>query len=30
RVEVWAKDRYAKHVRDRGELPDYASELGLF
>ncbi|MEA2719653.1 MAG: hypothetical protein QOJ39_1517, partial [Candidatus Eremiobacteraeota bacterium] len=27
---VWAKDRYAKHVRDRGELPDYASELGLF
>jgi len=30
RVEVWAKDRYAKHVRERGELPDFTSELGLF
>lgn len=30
RVEVWGKERYAEHVRDRGELPDYASELGLF
>lgn len=30
RVEVWAKDRYEQHTRDRGELPDYASELGLF
>ncbi len=29
-VEVWAKDRYARHVRDRGELPDFTSELGLF
>ena len=29
-VEVWAKDRYASHVRDRGELPDFTSELGLF
>ena len=30
RVEVWAKDRYDRHVRDRGELPDFTSELGLF
>ena len=30
RVEVWAKDRYDEHVRDRGDLPDFASELGLF
>jgi len=30
RVEIWAKDRYAKHTRDRGELPDFAAELGLF
>jgi MraZ protein len=30
RVEVWAKDRYAQHVRERGELPDFTSELGLF
>ena len=26
----WAKDRYERHVRERGELPDFASELGLF
>jgi MraZ protein len=30
RVEVWAKERYDEHVRDRGDLPDFASELGLF
>ena len=30
RVEVWAKDRYERHTRDRGELPDFTSELGLF
>lgn len=30
RVEVWAKDRYERHVHDRGELPDFTSELGLF
>jgi MraZ protein len=30
RVEVWAKDRYDRHVRERGELPDFTSELGLF
>jgi MraZ protein len=30
RVEVWAKDRYDEHVRDHGDLPDLASELGLF
>jgi MraZ protein len=30
RVEVWSKDRHGKHVRERGELPDFASELGLF
>jgi MraZ protein len=30
RVELWAKERYAEHTRDRGELPDYAAELGLF
>ncbi len=30
RVELWAKDRYERHVRERGELPDLASELGLF
>jgi transcriptional regulator MraZ len=29
-VELWAKDRYDEHVRDRGDLPDFASELGLF
>jgi len=29
-VEVWAKDRYERHVRERGELPDFTSELGLF
>ena len=30
RVEVWSKDRYAAHLRDRGDLPDLATELGLF
>lgn len=30
RVEVWAKDRYAQHVRETGDLPDLTSELGLF
>jgi len=30
RVEVWAKARYAAHVRDRGEIADLTSELGLF
>jgi MraZ protein len=30
RVELWAKDRYAQHTRERGELPDFAAELGLF
>ena len=30
RVEVWARDRFDRHVRDRGELPDFATELGLF
>ena len=30
RVEVWAKERYDRHVKDRGEVPDFASELGLF
>ncbi len=30
RVELWAKDRYDKHTRERGELPDFAAELGLF
>jgi MraZ protein len=30
RVELWAKERYEEHARDRGELPDYAAELGLF
>ena len=30
RVEVWSKERYDEHVRDRGDLPDFASELGLF
>ena len=30
RVEVWSRDRYDRHVKDRGELPDFATELGLF
>jgi MraZ protein len=30
RVELWAKDRYAQHVRDSGDLPDLTSDLGLF
>lgn len=30
RVELWAKDRLDAHTRERGELPDFASELGLF
>lgn len=30
RVELWAKERYDRHVRERGELPDLTSELGLF
>lgn len=30
RVELWAKDAHERHVRDRGELPDFATELGLF
>ncbi|HEX3550329.1 MAG TPA: division/cell wall cluster transcriptional repressor MraZ [Candidatus Elarobacter sp.] len=30
RVELWAKDRYADHVRETGEIPDLTSELGLF
>jgi MraZ protein len=29
-VEVWAKDRYEGHVRERGALPDFTSKLGLF
>lgn len=30
RVELWSKDRYEQHTQERGELPDFASELGLF
>jgi MraZ protein len=30
RVEIWAHDRYDRHLAERGDLPDYASELGLF
>lgn len=30
RVELWSKDRYERHTQERGELPDFASELGLF
>ncbi|BDE07939.1 transcriptional regulator MraZ [Vulcanimicrobium alpinum] len=30
RVEVWAKERYDRHVADPTELPDFTSELGLF
>jgi MraZ protein len=30
RVEVWARERHARHLRDRGDLHDFASELGLF
>ena len=30
RVELWAKDRYERHKRERGELHDFAAELGLF
>ncbi len=30
RVELWSKQRYAAHAQSHGELPDYASELGLF
>jgi MraZ protein len=30
RVELWSKDRYVQHTEERGELPDFASELGLF
>ena len=30
RVELWAKDRYDEHLAQRGELGDFASELGLF
>ncbi len=30
RVELWAKERYAQHTAERGDLPDFASELGLF
>lgn len=29
-VELWAKERYDRHVADRGELPDFTTELGLF
>jgi MraZ protein len=29
-VEVWAKERYAAHVHDRGQLQDFTSKLGLF
>jgi MraZ protein len=29
-VEVWAKERYRRHVDERGSLPDYATKLGLF
>ncbi len=29
RVEVWAKERYERHLLDRGDLGDYTSELGL-
>jgi MraZ protein len=30
RVEIWAKERYAAHEQERGELPDLTAELGLF
>jgi transcriptional regulator MraZ len=30
RVEIWAHDRYQRHLKDRGDLPDFATELGLF
>jgi MraZ protein len=30
RVELWAKEGYKKHLDERGELGDFASELGLF
>ncbi|HEY4438804.1 MAG TPA: division/cell wall cluster transcriptional repressor MraZ [Candidatus Elarobacter sp.] len=30
RVEIWARERYERHLKDRGELPDFATELGLF
>ena len=30
RVELWSQDRYQRHTQERGELPDFASELGLF
>lgn len=30
RVELWARERYERHIRERGELPDYAAELGLY
>ena len=30
RVEVWAKDRYQKQAREVENLPDFATELGLF
>lgn len=29
RVEVWAKERYDRHIAERGELGDFTSELGL-
>ena len=30
RVEIWAKDRYDRHLGERGELRDFTTELGLF
>jgi len=29
RVEVWAKERYERHLAERGDLGDFTSELGL-
>jgi MraZ protein len=30
RVELWARGRHEKHLRDRGDVHDFATELGLF
>ena len=30
RVEIWARERYAEHAEQRGDVGDFLAELGLY